>query len=338
MVTPVAEKIKDFEDFEFDALTMSPQVTDIIQNSGYFNQVHFIDFLKDSILSSFEAILELRKNKYDMSILVFPSNHYKYQIVHFLIGAAKRTGMRYVERNFPNLTSLSGKLLKENRSLHAIEQNFRLFEFALERKIERSNKMTIDLIHTDRELAEDFVLRNSLKGKTLVGVHAGSDSFKNMEKKRWGRNKYIELIRNFSENEGVHFILFGGKPENKLNESICSEAGGNCSVLKNASFFHSAALIEKCSVFICGDTGLMHAASALNVPVISIFGPTSPVYTKPLNEGSVVVKKDYPCIPCYEYSRTPLFCDQDRKYKCLEDISVGEIAEILRSKLILKDK
>jgi hypothetical protein len=47
----------------------------------------------------------------------------------------------------------------------------------------------------------------------------------------------------------------------------------------------------------------------------------------------VVVKKDYPCIPCYEYSRTPLFCDQDDQYKCLNDISVKEIKDILDVKL-----
>ena len=133
----------------------------------------------------------------------------------------------------------------------------------------------------------------------------------------------------------MHFVLFGGKPENELNEYIRTEAGDNCSFLKNASFFHSAALIGKCSVFVCGDTGLMHTAAALNVPVIAIFGPTSSVYTRPMNEGSIVIKKDYPCIPCYEYSRTPLYCDEDREYKCLSDITVEDIAEILKLKLNL---
>jgi len=336
MVTPVIEKISGLEEYEIDALTISPQVTDIANNSGFFRKVHFINFLKDSLLTTMNSLFGLRKEKYDISILVFPSNHYKYQIVHFIAGAKNRYGMKYVERNFPNLTRLSGKLLKEDRSLHAIEQNFRLFEFALDRKIERSVQMTIALNGTDRELADEFIRENSLEGKTLIGIHAGSDTFKNMEKKRWGTGKYIALIRSFSGNCDLHFILFGGKPENDLNEGIRSEAGENCSFLKNASFFHSAALIEKCKVFICGDTGLMHTAAALNIPVIAIFGPTSSVYTRPLNEGSVVVKKDHQCIPCYEYSRTPLFCDEDREYKCLSDITVDEIAEILKSKLNLK--
>lgn len=333
MVTPVIEKIKDLDIYELEALTISPQVTDIVQNSGFFSKVHFINFLKDDMTKSLMSVLEVRKNRYDISILVFPSNNFKYQIVHFLIGAKKRFGIRYLERNFPNLNRLSGRLLKENRSLHAIEQNFRLFEFALERNLERSDKMTVKLIGKDRELAEEYIKNNSLSEKILIGIHAGSDTFKNMEKKRWGSKKYIELIRSFSAYKNIHFILFGGKPENELNDFICSEAGENCTVLKNVTFFHSAALISRCSAFVCGDTGLMHTAAALQVPVIAIFGPTSPVYAAPLNEGSVVVKKNYSCVPCYEYSRTPLLCDQDKKYKCIEDISVEEITILLKSKL-----
>lgn len=333
MVTPVIERISRFDDIEIDALTISPQVMDIMKNSEKFNEVHHIPFLKNSIRENFDQLMEVRRKKYDISILVFPSNHFKYHLVHFFIGAKKKFGMSYTEKNFPDLSFLSGKLLKEDRTLHAIEQNFRLFEFALERKIERSEKMNINLIGRDRELADDFIEQNSLQGKTLVGLHPGSDTFKNMIKKRWGAEKYGHLMKAFKEDSRIHFLLFGGRDERDLNTDIGLISSENSTVVKGYHFFHSAAIIERCSVFICGDTGLMHTASALNVPVIAIFGPTSPVYTKPLNNGSIVIKKDHDCIPCYEYSRTPLFCDQDRPYKCLEDISVDDIRKELESKL-----
>jgi ADP-heptose:LPS heptosyltransferase len=270
-------------------------------------------------------MMEVRKKKYDISILVFPSNHFKYHLVHFFIGAKRKFGMSYTEKNFPDLSFLSGKLLKEDRTFHAIEQNFRLFEFALGREIERTSKMSINLIDRDRELAEDFIKEHSLEGKILVGLHAGSDTFKNMIKKRWSAEKYGRLIKAFKDDSSIHFLLFGGRDERELNADISMMSSENSSVVKGYHFFHSAAIIERCSAFICGDTGLMHTASALDIPVIAIFGPTSSVYTKPLNKGSMVIKKDHDCIPCYEYSRTPLFCDQDRPYKCLEDISVEEI-------------
>lgn len=333
MVTPVIEKISSYDDVEFDALTISPQVMDIMKNSGKFNEVHIIPFLKNSIRENFDRLMEVRKIKYDLSILVFPSNHFKYHLVHFFIGAKRKFGMSYTEKNFPDLSFLSGKLLKEDRTLHAIEQNFRLFEFALGRKIERTDKMSINLIDRDRDLADDFFEEHSLEGKILVGLHPGSDTFKNMIKKRLSAEKYGNLMKAFAGDKNIHFLLFGGRDERELNADISLMSPENSTVVKGYHFFHSAAIMERCSVFICGDTGLMHTASALDIPVIAIFGPTSSVYTKPLNKGSIVIKKDHDCIPCYEYSRTPLFCDQDRPYKCLEDISVDEIKNELEKKL-----
>ncbi|MBU4486798.1 MAG: glycosyltransferase family 9 protein, partial [Candidatus Delongbacteria bacterium] len=306
-------------------------------NSNNFRNVHIIKFLKNDFFENMKLLREIMKEKYDISILVFPSNHFKYHLVHFFIGAKKRFGISYIDSNFPNLSFLSGKLLKEDRTLHAIEQNFRLFEFALKTKIERSNKMRINLIDKDRELADDFIKENSLCGKIFVGFHPGSDIFKNMEKKRWSSSKYGELMKRYSGNKNIRFLLFGGKSERQLNEEISSISPDNSSVVKAIHFFHSAAIIERCSVFVCGDTGLMHTASALDVPAVAIFGPTNSTYTKPLNEGSEVVKRDYPCIPCYEYSRTPLSCGQDDQYKCLQNISVDEIKDILDKKLNLKE-
>ena len=69
----------------------------------------------------------------------------------------------------------------------------------------------------------------------------------------------------------------------------------------------------------------MHTAAALQVPSVNIFGPTNSVYTEPYKAEHIVIKKDYDCTPCYEYSRIPLKCNQTEKYKCLKDITVEEV-------------
>ena len=153
MVTPVIERLKSSPDMKFDALTLSGPVSDIMQNSGNFGKVHFLNFQKEGLMECLKVIDDVRKEKYNISILVFPSNHYKYRIVHFLTGARKRFAISYLDKNFPNLAFLSGRLLKEDRSLHAIEQNFRLFEFALKTKLERTYRMSINLNETDRQTA-----------------------------------------------------------------------------------------------------------------------------------------------------------------------------------------
>jgi heptosyltransferase-2 len=58
------------------------------------------------------------------------------------------------------------------------------------------------------------------------------------------------------------------------------------------------ALIGSLDLFITNDSGLMHVAAALDVPLIAIFGSTNPVTTGPWGSRSRVVRTDVPCSPC----------------------------------------
>jgi len=59
-----------------------------------------------------------------------------------------------------------------------------------------------------------------------------------------------------------------------------------------------AALLEKCSIFLCNDSGPMHIAAALKVPTVAIFGPTDHVRWGTRSDKAVVVRKDVDCWPC----------------------------------------
>lgn len=325
MVTPVLESLKPFsEEFEFDALVMSSPIKDILSENKLFNKIHFIDFLNKGTLSSFSEVLKLRKEKYDISILVFPSNHFKYQIVQYLLGGKQRFSFEYHERTFPNLYFLSQNRISEDRNVHAVENNYKLFEFTLGKELERTSPMKLTIDDDSLSFADKFIIERSLDNKTLIGIHAGSDVFKNMINKRWSYEKYGQLAKKFSD-KNFHILIFGGKGEYELNDKIKEISPENTTVVKGTNFLKSCALINKCKCFISGDTGLMHTAAALQIHSVNLFGPTNYVYTEPYKAEHIVVKRDYDCIPCYEYSRTPLKCTQEDKYKCLNDIMVDDV-------------
>ena len=335
MVTPVLESLRPFSDeYEFDALVMSSPIKDILSGNELFNKTHFIDFLNAGSLKSFGKILKLRKEKYDRSILVFPSNHFKYQIVHYLLSANQRYSFEYHERTFPELYFLTQNRIKEDRNVHAVENNYRLFEFALGKKLDRTSPMKITLDETSLKFADKFISENSLENKTILGIHAGSDVCKNMINKRWSVPKYGDLLKRFKPDK-FHILIFGGKSEYALNDKINSISPENSTIVKNTNFLQSCSLINKCKCFISGDTGLMHTAAALQVPSVNIFGPTNSIYTEPYKAEHIVIKKDYDCISCYEYSRIPLTCDQDEKYKCLKNIDVDNVYENINKLLKL---
>jgi heptosyltransferase-2 len=66
---------------------------------------------------------------------------------------------------------------------------------------------------------------------------------------------------------------------------------------------------------VSNDSGLMHVACALNVPVIAIYGSSSPSFTPPLSKQAVIQKIALECAPCF--ARTCKF----GHYNCLQGIS-----------------
>ncbi|MEK7842385.1 MAG: glycosyltransferase family 9 protein, partial [Deltaproteobacteria bacterium] len=81
--------------------------------------------------------------------------------------------------------------------------------------------------------------------------------------------------------------------------------------------------MKRCKVIVTHDSGPMHLASAMQAPVISIFGPTDPRETCPLNSGSYYFWKidGLDCAPCYSEGEFP-DCKDPR---CINAVSVEEV-------------
>jgi heptosyltransferase-2 len=60
-----------------------------------------------------------------------------------------------------------------------------------------------------------------------------------------------------------------------------------------------AELIRRSAISITNDSGPMHLAAALNRPVVSIFGPTDPIWIGPYHRANAVLRADLACSPCY---------------------------------------
>ncbi|MCP4720769.1 MAG: glycosyltransferase family 9 protein, partial [Desulfobacteraceae bacterium] len=77
--------------------------------------------------------------------------------------------------------------------------------------------------------------------------------------------------------------------------------------------------------FVCNDTGPMHMAAALDIPVFAIFGPANPVRTGPHGNIHTVLQKDLDCSPCYRQKP----CDN---YQCMENLSVSDVLTAMERK------
>jgi heptosyltransferase-2 len=77
-------------------------------------------------------------------------------------------------------------------------------------------------------------------------------------------------------------------------------------------------VLSQVQVLVTNDSGLMHAAAALGVPLAAIFGSTNPHATRPFTDKATVIYHGLPCAPCLK--RT---CEIG--YPCLTDISIDEV-------------
>ena len=327
MVTPILKALRSFsDDFLFDAVVMNPVSDSILKNDPVFENVYLIDFLNISLFSAMNKIISIRRNKYDKSFLIFPANLYKYQIIHRFFGAKERYSHLYEKKSALDLFWLSNRKIKENRKLHSVEENFNLFEFGLGVKLNKSHQMEINLTKTEKDFADSYIQKLPFKEKKIIGIHAGSDILKNMINRRWSATKFGNLLKKiYADNNNYYFLIFGGKNELEMNKKISSFLPDMSTIVKDTSFLQTASIIAHCNYFISNDSGLMHTAAALNIPILLILGPTNPTYIKPYKTIHEIASKKYDCMPCFEYSKTPLICNQQQQFKCMKELSVEDV-------------
>jgi ADP-heptose:LPS heptosyltransferase len=149
--------------------------------------------------------------------------------------------------------------------------------------------------------------------------------------KAWDERKFAEVISRLSMEFGLSSVLVGGDDTAECTGVISGYVGeflkgGVQQVVDLAgkiSLRELAAVLKKAKLFVGIDSGVMHMASALDIPTVGIFGPTDPFYVAPQNEKSMVVRQDLACSPCY--LKTP--CDYRR---CLEELDAEAVLEACR--------
>jgi heptosyltransferase-2 len=149
--------------------------------------------------------------------------------------------------------------------------------------------------------------------------------------KAWDERKFASVIARLSMEFGLSCVLVGGNDTAECTGTIAMHVeellkGGVHQVVDLAGKINLrelTAVIKKAKLFVGIDSGVMHMASALDIPTIGIFGPTDPFYVAPQNRRSTVVRQDLACSPCY--LREPCM-----NRRCLEELDAEKVIEACR--------
>ena len=328
MFTPALQLLrKELPGVQIDALVMYKGVKDMYDRNPDLNNVFHYDFINEGAFRSLKYILSFR-HKYDASINVYPSNRKEYNIINFLIGADKRVGAKYLRKDLQNLGDLNNIRVLENDLTHNVQTNIKLVERLLDTKFTEEPRLKFPLKPEDENFTADYFSENKINATdTLIGFHPGSATLKNQEKRRWEPEKFAELGERLIREKGAKILIFGGPEENDLKRNIHNQINSeNCCVVESGNLPETAALMAKCSVFVSNDSSLMHIASALNLNVVAILGPTNPHYIHPWKTNYKVVRLNLDCSPCFIYSPRPLICFRDDiLFKCIKELTVDMV-------------
>ena len=139
---------------------------------------------------------------------------------------------------------------------------------------------TMHFVPTEAEQHHVPFTRDNARPPVAVFIGGGSNPGMELTAKRWPLERYREIVYKLVSQRDAQVLLIGGKDDVVLNGTLLEHLdvpeGSVLNLAGKTNFGESAALLQRCVLFIGNDSSPMHLAAAVGIPVIAIFGPTSP--------------------------------------------------------------
>jgi ADP-heptose:LPS heptosyltransferase len=282
----------------------------------------FIDrifIFKKGVLNILSLFKQLRDSYFD-TVIVFHATDRIIWLMAYLTGGSKIIGSK---RHSKETDFVITHPVEIPPNTHAIYARHRL----LKELSVNSNLNKIEVFITDKErkrINEFYETMGISKKSLIIGFQAGAAK----PYKRWPEKNFIKLGKLLNERwKDVQIVITGDNREEKLSQTIANKING-ISFAGRLSVRETAALIEKCSLFITNDTGPMHIAVALGVPTIALFSATGLENVEPYKSITTftAISKPKPCKECISKTCTDPVC--------MEQISPEEVFRVVEEQLI----
>lgn len=255
-----------------------------------------------------KEINELRKglkvSKYDVSIDL--SGLLRSGIITYFSGAKIKLGFRESDEGSPFFYSHK---IHGSMNIHAIDRYLEIAKF-MGCSIEKKE-------YPFAPYDPSPPILNKLPPKyAVMSPSAGKPA------NRWHAEKFGQLASRLK----LPTVVIASSAEADIAQEVAWHSNGKAICIAGKTGLKDLiALIARATFFVCNDTGPMHIAAALNIPVFAIFGPANPVRTGPYGTIHTVIQKRIDCVPCY--AKQP--CSH---FKCMNELSVENVFKIIDKK------
>ena len=311
MFTPCLKVLREnFPQARIDIFAASAK--GVFDENSIVNTIFDFEWKKRRLFDKITFIYKLRKEKYDLAIVTTGTSTLKGGVFCFLIGSKIKVGEYRMTKSpfYTNQVKLEG-------DKHKIETNLNLLK-TLGIKIDGNTKRQqfFQFGEIDKKFAEDFIKQNGLQDKMLIGFFPASAP--QQQFKRWSAENFIKLGQLILAKFPHSFILLFGDNQESINAQIIGGLRAKGLHIAGYQLKKVVALMDRCKVFIAGDTGFGHIAATTNTNLVAIFGPTIPERSGPVGDRVFIIKEK--CRYPYHDVFTRKY-DTTKDHQCLKKIT-----------------
>jgi lipopolysaccharide heptosyltransferase II len=169
----------------------------------------------------------------------------------------------------------------------------------------------------------NFALPQRTNGKQdTLGICPGAEYG---PAKRWLPERFAEVATEISARTKAKWRLFGTNKDKNISATIAKTLAENCIDRTGQTTMEELiSELSDCRALLTNDTGTMHLAALLGVPVVAVFGSTEPALTGPLGNRHKIVRHHVECSPCFLRE-----CPID--FRCMKEVTSQQVIEAMMS-------
>jgi lipopolysaccharide heptosyltransferase II len=278
----------------------------------------------DAIISlpegSLLPVVRLLRQQMPVDVAILFPNSLRVALESWLSGIPRRVGYRGHWRSW-----LVNQIVREPRKPGPPEHHsLRFLRIARECGAETEKSSNVQCPTLKAQLSDSNELSTINHDPPKIGLCPGAEYG---PAKRWLSERFAEAAVKITAQSSAQWILFGTKNDAAAGEQIAAAIGDDCvSRIGQTTLDQLIAELQQCRLLLTNDTGTMHLAALLGVPVVAIFGSTEPRLTGPLGNGHIILRHHVECSPCFLRE-----CPID--FRCMKAVSSDEVAVAVLSLL-----
>lgn len=327
--TPVIKTVRRAIPDAYIAMMVAPAARELVEGNPGLDETIIFDKKKSGgLIGTLGFASALRKRKFDTVFVLHPTT--RVHLILWLSGIRQRIGL---DKKGGFLLTKKIAHTKQQGEKHEIDYNLDLLR-AAGIDVEGADRLPfVPVKKQDKDSIGNILRENGFSDNAaFVVIHPGASCLS----KRWPAERFASVADEVIKRFNKKIVIIAGANDGECGGKVADEMENESLNLSgDLSIGELAALLERADLLISNDSGPVHIAVALGVPVVAIFGRKQrglgPKRWGPAGKNDIVLHKDAGCIECMAHD-----CASD--FKCLDAVKTDEVIAAAGKLLGLKGK